>query len=521
MGTSILVETVITKTPTVQEDIPIKIIDGLSHGGDMLSILRDIMDEIKGFVHGWRDHLAGDPAAFRKMEWAAQRLGTRITGLLVALVLADSRIGAAAEQEGLREKPDRLRAPRLVERWVRLPGGMRVKVETAYCAPKTGAKKKCKRGSEGSGVYPAFAVLGIFEGKTPLTAELLLRFSLQMPSFESARNELDMLGHTYGSKMAGRTVRDYGKQALEARNAEMEAWRKGKLIPEETFAGRKVVASVDGGRLRIRYKKKRTRNGKKRKFKAEWKEPKLLIIYVLDEHGKRDKKVKIQLDATMSGPDEAMELLTFHLYRLGAGDAELVEFIADGAPWIWNRVDEVIARAGLDPKRCRRVLDYYHACEHISAGLDAGGLTGREKKRQLSRLKNLLKAGKAEDVLLCLQGYLGRTKTKAGRKTLKGHIAYLRKRLPMLRYATFARRKLALGSGAVESGIRRVINLRVKSPSTFWDADTAEAMIHMRSQLLSDRWDEMMERIRKHSLISRQRNYLFTPTIRVEDKQAA
>jgi hypothetical protein len=133
----------------------------------------------------------------------------------------------------------------------------------------------------------------------------------------------------------------------------------------------------------------------------------------------------------------------------------------------------------------------------------------------------MLKTGKVAEVLLYLQGYLGRVKKKAERKTLQGHIKYLQKRLPMLQYATFARRKLALGSGAVESGIRRVINLRIKSPSIFWDADTAEAMIHMRSQLLSDRWDEMMEGIRKHSLISRQRNYLFTPTIQVQDREAA
>ena len=498
-----------------------RVIDGLPHGSNMPNTLLTITDEIRELVSSWQDKLAKDPTAFRSMEWDVLRFCTRLAGLIIAMVLSDKRIGNAAEQEGLKERPERLRSPRMVQRWIRLPGGMRVKVETAYCAPKTGSRKKRKRGEEGSGVYPAFAVMGIFEGKTPLTAELLLRFSIQMPSFERAREELGMLGHTYGSKTPGRTVRDYGKQALEARNAEIEAWHKGELVPEDTLAGRKVVASIDGGRLRIRYKKKRSRKGKKRKFNAKWKEPKLLIIYVLDKDGKRDKKFKVQLDATMTGPNEAMELLAFHLFRLGAGRAELVEFVADGAPWIWLRIDKVIAAAGLDPKRCRRVLDFYHACEHISAGLDACSLKGKEKKRQLSRLKNLLKAGRASDVLLYLQGYLAKVKTKENREKLQGAIVYLEKRLPMLRYAAFARKKLALGSGAVESGIRRVINLRVKSPSSFWDWDTAEAMIHMRSQLLSDRWDEMMERIRKHSLVSRQRRYVFTPTIQVEDEDAA
>lgn len=517
-----MVETVVvdvTVKTTRKEGILIRIIGRLPHGGDSTKIVQKIMDEIKEFVAAWRDRMTGSPGQLRTMEWEALRLCTQIMGLIIALVLADRRIGEAAEREGLEARPDRVRSPRPVKRNVLLPGGLRVQVETPYCAPKRGPKAKKVRGEEGGGVYPAFASLGIFEGKSPLAAELLLRFSLQMPSFESARKELDMLGHPYDSKSPGRTVRDFGKQALEARNAQIEAWHRGEIIPEKTLAGLKVVASIDGGRLRTRVKKKRTRKGKKRKYIAQWREPKLLIIYTLNKNGKRDTEIRIQLDATMAGPDEAMELLAFHLYRLGAGEAELVEFVADGAPWIWNRVDTVIAQADLDPKRCRKVLDFYHACEHLSAALDASGLKDKEKKRQFTRLKNKLRKGEVGDILLALQGYLGGKQTDADE--FEGHIAYLRKRLPMLRYATFARRKLALGSGAVESGIRRVINLRVKSPSMFWDEDAAEAMIHMRAQLLSDRWDEMMDRIREHSKTSRRRRLQFTATIQAEERPAA
>ena len=439
--------------------------------------------------------------------------------MIIALVLLDTRVTKAATQEGLASIPDRVRSPLQVKREILLPGGLRIQVETPYCAPRRGLRAKKKRGKEGAGVYPAFAALGIFEGKSPLTAELLLRFSIQMPSFEIAHKELKMLGHPYDSKMPARVVNDFGKQALAARNAEIDLWHEGKLLPEKTLAGRKVVASVDGGRLRTRVKKKRRRKGKKRRYKAQWREPKLIIIYALDKDGKRDQEINVQIDATMAGPDEAMELLAFHLYRLGAGEAEYVEFIADGAPWIWNRVAAVIAKAGLDPKRCRRVLDFYHACEHLSAALDACGLKGKEKKRQFTKLKNMLKKGKAGDVLLRLQGYLGKAKTDV--EELSGHTAYLEKRLAMLKYDTFKRKRLALGSGAVESAIRRVINLRVKSPSMFWDEDTAEVMIHMRSQLLSNRWDEMMDRIREHSKVSRERVIKLVPTIQVQDEATA
>ncbi|MBD3321660.1 MAG: hypothetical protein GF350_11250 [Chitinivibrionales bacterium] len=502
-----------------KEGIVIKIIGGLPHGGDSTKIIHGITEDIKKFVKTWRDRQANDPGLHRKMEWEALRLCARFAGLIIALVLLDRRIRNAAEREGLKSRPDRVRSPRQVMRNVKLPGGILLRVKTPYCAPKSGTKAKKSRKQEGQGIYPAFAALGIFEGKSPLMADLILRFSLQMPSFEIACKELTMLGHPLDSKMPERTVRDFGKQALEARNKKISDWHAGKLEPETILTGRKVVVSVDGGRLRTRKKKRKTRKGKNRKYKTPWREPKLLIIYALDEHGKREKKIKAQIDATMAGPDEAMELMAYHLFRLGAGEAEVVEFIADGAPWIWERIDAVIAMAGLDPKRCRKVLDIYHAFEHIGEALDACGLKGKEKKRQMTRLKRKLKAGKVEDVVRALQGYLDKSRTD--REALGKQIAYITKRRHMMKYDTLKRRRLAIGSGAVESAIRRVINLRIKSPSMFWNEDTAEAMIHMRSQLLSDRWDEMMEQIKEHSKVSRRRNFKLIPTLHQKNRDNA
>ena len=45
-----------------------------------------------------------------------------------------------------------------------------------------------------------------------------------------------------------------------------------------------------------------------------------------------------------------------------------------------------------------------------------------------------------------------------------------------LDYARFRRRGLPIGSGAVESAIRRVINLRIKGPGVLWEEENAEGM---------------------------------------------
>src|SRR5271170_8527701 len=56
-------------------------------------------------------------------------------------------------------------------------------------------------------------------------------------------------------------------------------------------------------------------------------------------------------------------------------------------------------------------------------------------------------------------------------------------------------RHLPLGSGAIESAIRRVINLRMKGNSIFWEEDNAEAMLQLRGLVLSRRWREVFAKI--------------------------
>ena len=50
---------------------------------------------------------------------------------------------------------------------------------------------------------------------------------------------------------------------------------------------------------------------------------------------------------------------------------------------------------------------------------------------------------------------------------------------------------LLAGSGALESAIRRVINLRVKSNSTYWLRENAETMIRLRAWLKAGRAEEL------------------------------
>ncbi len=62
-------------------------------------------------------------------------------------------------------------------------------------------------------------------------------------------------------------------------------------------------------------------------------------------------------------------------------------------------------------------------------------------------------------------------------------------------YQAFKDQGLPSGSGCVESAIRRIINLRLKAPGSFWTSEMAETFLFLRSQLLSGRWDVMLSNI--------------------------
>ena len=69
---------------------------------------------------------------------------------------------------------------------------------------------------------------------------------------------------------------------------------------------------------------------------------------------------------------------------------------------------------------------------------------------------------------------------------------YLETHARRMRYVTLEARKLPIGSGQVESAVRRVINLRFKAPGSFWTEATVSGLMHLRAAFKAGRWDEMM-----------------------------
>jgi hypothetical protein len=381
---------------------------------------------------------------------------------------------------------------------------------TLYCSPRGRTGKG--RGREGSGLYPELAAYQISEGCSPNVQSEVGRMVGLLP-IEQARVELARKGQELDEKAVRRIAVELGMQILTTRTRDLIRFRAGDLPAGNELAGKDIAVQVDGGRVRVRtIVKKIRRKGKtkRKKLKIEWREPKVLILFELDEKGRMVRASRPVIDGTLQGPDALIELVAFHLHRLGGAKANSVMFAADGAPWIWKRLDWVVARVGLEPGRVTEVLDWCHAVHHLSAALAALPLAEVQRKELYRRLRTLLRRGSARVVIKELKILAA---THADDSPVWREIRYLIKHSDArrMRYSYFRQRGAPLGSGAIESTIRRAINLRLKGNGIYWTEENVEAVLQLRAAVISGRWEEIVDHTRQAMARDRRTDWRLPP----------
>jgi hypothetical protein len=306
------------------------------------------------------------------------------------------------------------------------------------------------------------------------------------PSEAAAQRRLSERGIELNHKTLRRFFQALSDEALSQRSQALEAGQLPAGSLGESLAGKRVVICFDAGRVRTRRKRRghRKKNGY-HGFDGPWQAPRLLVIYTIDEKGRKKRQTLPLYDGVLTSAKRLFELLKQYLTALEACQAELLVFIADGAPEHWDNLTRLIAALGLDSKRVVEVLDWAHAVEHLSKVLNAcGHLSEKEREKWLDTQRKRLKQGQLKAVLSAMQDLCrGR---RAGK--IRKEIAYFETHAHRMRYDHFQRAGIPMGSGAVESAIRRIVNLRMKGNGIFWNPDNVQRMLFIRCQLLSGRW---------------------------------
>lgn len=446
------------------------------------------------------ENIPTDPGSLLAVEENLHRSVARecldpVMGAIIQLALAHEKVWeGAAVLVAATPRLQLQRSSKLVS--ISLLGGGKASVGTPYYLARQPRKSKSRlkqgrRGREGTGRYPMLAVLGIHFRVTPALASEAARLYAQSTVKEST-GHLEVRGISMECKKLYRLSKHLAKRALSYRD-----WliRQGKTgtIRGTAAKGKRLAIGVDGGRLRTRVNRTgRRRKSGKHAFEAAWKEPKVLVIYEIDKQGRKVRNGLLRYDATMKNADAIFEILAALLLDIGAHEATDWTFVGDGAEWIWERIPNLVKAVGYESDKVTEVVDFYHASERIHAFAgDVDGRKGFVADTWVRRLGYLLKRGRIDDLLAeMLPLCIGRHAVK-----LRKQLDYFDNHRDRMDYHGFRERGVPMGSGSVESAVRRIVNLRLKGNSIYWDPDNAEDMLHLRSQFLAGHWREFVVRV--------------------------
>jgi hypothetical protein len=457
-----------------------------SQDTDYTRQIQEALDELQQMQEVPR--LVTSPEELEALEHEIRQRTDQLGSLLVGYHLQQAFDSPAlqAEQDLLMSHwPKPLQNDGRVKVWVRTAQGHRVPIWVTYYRRK-GQRRAGKRYA---GVYAGLVLLGIYDRCTPALAAEVSLLAAMLGSLDEARDVLADRGVDLDIKTMRLIAYRYAARARLDHQIETTTF-------EDTVAGRRVVISSDGGRIRLREAKRgpKTKKGRRR-YTGAWREPKVLIIYVVDAEGKREASFAPVIDATLKGPDAVFALLRTYLQRLSITQADQVLFVADGAPWIWKRVPLLVQALGLAAQQVHELLDFYHAVQHLAqvAAL-RNDWSAKARSRWRNQQRRLLLRGQLEQVIAALRDLCRGRNSKA----MRTHRDYFIKHQSRMAYAQLMAMKLPIGSGAIESTVRRVVNLRLKGPSIFWCRASAEAILLLRSYYKAGRWKMLKHMATSH-----------------------
>lgn len=417
-----------------------------------------------------------------KFEQQISDLGRKLASLHHGMALiraADSAEMRRREREFVKALPKKFHSQGTRKKIVHLPGHVRVTLSVTYY-------HRCQSGGNGRrGLFPMLMLLGIAGHYTPYVRKRMAKAAALLGSYEEA---IEMLAED-GIHVSVNQLRDVTAgmgqmlQRLTSRHA---------LTAAGNVSGRRIVVSMDGGRVRLRERRRgKTKKGRKR-FAAKWREPRLFIIYAVDDEGRLADDFPPVIDGTLGSCDQLFALLLAYLKGLNLAEAPRVLFVADGAAWIWRRIPKLVKSLGLSDEQVQQLIDFWHAMEYLAKIADSKSLIGARKTQWLTIQKKRLLRGEIGSVVEEIKTLIGSHKTKEQTTWLNYFTTHglTHRRMD---YSKSRTNKMPIGSGAIESAIRRVINLRVKSNATYWLRDNAETVIRLRAWIKAARAEELFQ----------------------------
>lgn len=397
-----------------------------------------------------------------------------------------SMIKTEAKQHDLSYQGDRLLS-------VNIWHGEHILLESPYFYKRNqktrGPKKQGRKTGNNIDGHYGLSRMGFISRFSPGLVNEICTTSVIAPSEQMAVDLLEQKGIELDIKTLRNTCRDVFNIS--------SSFRGGISFAEhgEQFTDLTLVVGIDGGRIRTRKTKRgRKKKGQKRQsYHTDWKEPKLFSLYFTDTNGNIVKEIEPVYDATLSGKDAVFELLSDYLDALpGYLSIKQVVFTGDGAPWIWSGIETIIEQRFADIQSWQ-VLDFTHAKQALGEIFELLPSNYADADKLWKNATDMLWKGDIKGLqILIKDNFKGKNKKKA----LKKWADYFHKNQKRMQYSEFRKHRIPTGSGSVESAIRRVINMRLKSAGSFWLDQWAEVFLFIRAQVVSGRWKYVTQNLK-------------------------
>jgi hypothetical protein len=214
---------------------------------------------------------------------------------------------------------------------------------------------------------------------------------------------------------------------------------------------------------------------------STWRENKTVIVFTDKDLIKRKDGGNIIVNkeyaAFIGSAEDFRGYVLSAAVRAGYGKVKEVVIIADGAAWIRNMVKELFPEA-------TQILDLYHLKENI--------YTYAKHKFSQNELKYVpwaegvigkIEKGEAADVLQQLPEEENLPKGVVNLRT------YITNNIDKVNYPKYRERGYFVGSGAIESANKVVVQRRLKQAGMRWSVPGAQAVLTLRAKVESNLWN--------------------------------
>jgi hypothetical protein len=310
-----------------------------------------------------------------------------------------------------------------------------------------------------------------------------------MVSFEEGDSLLQGLaGLAVGSKQVERRAKELGEAIDGDERHHVELPPRAPIAPT-------MYLGVDGTGIPMRADAVAGRAGKQPDGSAKTREVKLCVVWSAEgrdaagtpvrDEGSVSYSAAIEsaasTDSEFSASAFAQRVLR-EANRRGFMHAKRRCILGDGAGWIWKMATDFFPDA-------LQILDRFHAKEHLSAlATEIWGPDSELGKQWATARHTELDAGQVDAILQALKAHA--PACAAARRC----VGYIERNRERMRYPDFEAQGLCTSTGVVESGCNVAIGHRLKRSAMHWGVRGANAIIALRCNQLSGRFEDFWER---------------------------